>query len=61
MVWESDEQVIAMAYDNPIPGYKTFHCNCIRLWRAKPTSEFDLEKFEAGNYFEAIEKKQQAE
>ena len=45
MVWLPDEQILAMAYDTPIPGYKTSQCNCVRLWSAKPTSEFDLDKF----------------
>jgi len=46
--------VLAMAYDYPVPGFATNNCNSIRLWRAKPTSEFDLSNFSAGKYFEAI-------
>lgn len=50
-----------MAYDTPIPGYLTKHCNCLRLWRAKPISEFDLERFNEGHYYEAIEDQMKAE
>lgn len=53
--WEPAETVLAMAYDTPIPGYLNKHCNSLRLWRAKPISEFDLERFNEGHYYEAIE------
>lgn len=53
--------MLALAYDVPVPGYGTMHCNTIRLWRAQPTSEFDLHEFNEGNYFGAIESRQKAE
>ena len=37
-----DKQVEAVAYDNPIPGYKTSNTINLRLWAAKPSGEFDL-------------------
>ena len=55
MDWEPSEQVLAMAYDIAIPGFGSKHCNCLRLWRAKPISEFDLELFNEGEYYKAIE------
>ncbi len=36
------EQVEAVAYDNPIPGYNTGNTINLRLWAAKPSGEFDL-------------------
>jgi starch phosphorylase len=36
---------MAIAYDTPIPGYKTYNTLNIRLWSAKPSKEFDLEHF----------------
>ena len=36
------EQVEAVAYDNPIPGYNTSNTINLRLWAAKPSGEFDL-------------------
>jgi starch phosphorylase len=40
--WIPDEEVEAVAYDNPIPGYKTSNTINLRLWAAKPSGEFDL-------------------
>ena len=33
-------QVVAKAYDNPIPGYKTNTVGNLRLWEATPVEEF---------------------
>ncbi len=43
--WDGGEVVIAMAYDMPVPGYNTFNCNNLRLWKAKPANEFEFGKF----------------
>lgn len=43
-------QVSAVAFDNPIPGFKTRNCNNLRLWAAKPSAEFDLQAFNTGDY-----------
>lgn len=43
-------QVTAVAYDNPIPGFKTENTINLRLWAAKPDREFDLEAFNTGDY-----------
>ncbi len=48
--WVDTEQVMAMAYDTPIPGYGTDTVNNLRLWSAKATRDFDLRTFNAGNY-----------
>lgn len=59
--WEDTDQVVAVAYDVPIPGYRTYNTLNIRLWSAKPGKEFDLEHFNRGDFFRAIEDKQRAE
>eukprot|EP00879_Flechtneria_rotunda_P002992 GHRR01003210.1.p1 GENE.GHRR01003210.1~~GHRR01003210.1.p1 ORF type:complete len:957 (+),score=328.75 GHRR01003210.1:132-3002(+) len=59
--WNAGEQVTAVAYDNPIPGFKTRNCINLRLWAAKPSREFDLEAFNTGDYVQAILGKQRAE
>jgi glucan phosphorylase len=41
---------MAIAYDNPIPGYNTTTTSNLRLWDAAPISEFDLEAFNSGDY-----------
>lgn len=59
--WVPDELVEAVAYDNPIPGYKTSNTINLRLWAAKPSGEFDLQSFNTGDYVNAILSKQRAE
>lgn len=61
LYWVDAEEVIAVAYDTPIPGYKTFNTLNIRLWSAKPSNEFDLEHFNSGNFYKSIEQRQKAE
>ena len=60
-VWNQGEVVDAVAYDNPIPGYRTPNTLNLRLWSAKPSREFDLESFNTGDYIAAILNKQRAE
>eukprot|EP00826_Nyctotherus_ovalis_P006952 TRINITY_DN1169_c0_g1_i1.p1 TRINITY_DN1169_c0_g1~~TRINITY_DN1169_c0_g1_i1.p1 ORF type:complete len:839 (-),score=216.63 TRINITY_DN1169_c0_g1_i1:147-2663(-) len=60
-IWEGAECIRAMAYDLPIPGYNTFNTNNLRLWRACPSTEFDFESFNTGDYFGAVKAKQRAE
>jgi starch phosphorylase len=50
-----------MAYDVAMPGFNTYNCNTIRLWGAKPFCEFDLERFNQGNYYAAIADRQKAD
>ena len=59
--WEDYDDVLAMAYDTPVPGYDTTTVNKIRLWSAKSTRDFDLGHFNAGNYVKAVEDKNQTE
>ncbi|EFN52353.1 hypothetical protein CHLNCDRAFT_58959 [Chlorella variabilis] len=60
-VWAPGEEVIAEAYDVPIPGYGTKTCSNLRLWDALPSTEFDLEAFNAGDYTKAVEQKRRAD
>ncbi|KAI8614952.1 glycosyl transferase [Chytriomyces sp. MP71] len=60
-VWEGCEKVLAIAYDNPIPGYDTKNCINIRLWSSKPTKEFDFASFNDGNYDKSVEEQKAAE
>ena len=59
--WTGGELVQAMAYDNPMPGYDTYNCINLRLWKACPGSEFDFNKFNEGEYIGSIEERQRAE
>lgn len=59
--WVNAEQVVAMAYDVPIPGYDTTTVNKLRLWSAKASKEFDLRQFNDGNYEKAVEERNESE
>jgi starch phosphorylase len=59
--WVDTHDVLAMAYDTPIPGYCNGTVNTLRLWAAKATNEFDLEGFIRGNYVAAVEAKANTE
>lgn len=60
-IWVDTQDVLAVAYDIPIPGYKTNTVNNLRLWEAKATSEFDFADFNLGNYVAAVENKNYSE
>ncbi|OOZ41582.1 glycogen phosphorylase [Solemya pervernicosa gill symbiont] len=55
--WIDTEEVMAMAYDTPIPGYKNDSVNNMRLWSAKGSRDFDLNYFNQGDYIMAVEEK----
>lgn len=59
--WKETEDVMAMAYDTPIPGYGTANVNNLRLWAAKSSRDFDLGYFNEGNYIKAVEDKNNSE
>jgi starch phosphorylase len=59
--WIDTEDLLAVAYDVPIPGYGTETVNNLRLWRAKATSEFSFKDFNMGNYLQAVERKDNSE
>lgn len=59
--WTDTDNVIAMAYDTPIPGYRNNTVNNLRLWGAKATREFDLEYFNYGDYDRAVADKIESE
>ncbi len=59
--WVDTEEVMAMAYDTPIPGYNTNTVNNLRLWAAKASRDFDLKYFNEGNYIKAVADKNESE
>ncbi len=61
MVWSDTEEVMAMAYDYPVPGYRNNTVNTLRLWSAKSSRDFDLEYFNSGDYIKAVENKNNSE
>jgi len=62
--WEGGSTVLAIAYDNPIPGFETHNTNNLRLWSSAPATEFDLSKFnmeEKADYWEDLANRQKDE
>jgi len=59
--WLDTNDVLAIPYDIPIPGYRNGIVNTLRLWSASATDEFDLGEFNAGSYADAVAAKNEAE
>lgn len=59
--WVGTQDVLAVPYDMPIPGYKNETVNTLRLWKASATDAFNLHEFNQGNYPDAVVKKNMAE
>ncbi len=59
--WVDTNDVLAIPYDVPVPGYRNEIVNTLRLWSASATDEFDLEEFNAGSYADSVASKNEAE
>ncbi len=59
--WVNTQDVLAVPYDVPVPGYQNGTVNTLRLWKAAATDEFGLSEFNAGDYTEAVRSKNMAE
>jgi starch phosphorylase len=59
--WVDTQDVLAIPYDVPIPGYQNDIVNTLRLWSAAATDEFGLTEFNAGDYADAVAEKNLAE
>ncbi|CAH1197931.1 Glycogen phosphorylase [Candidatus Nitrotoga sp. BS] len=59
--WKFTNDVMAVPYDVPVPGYRNGTVNTLRLWKATATEEFDLDEFNKGSYADAVEAKNTAE
>ncbi len=53
--WLPGETVMASAYDTPVVGWQGKWANTLRLWGAKATTLFDLERFNRGDFTAAAE------
>ncbi len=59
--WLETEEIVAMAYDQIIPGFDTDATNTLRLWGSQASNEINLGKFNQGDYFAAVEDKNHSE
>ena len=59
--WIPETEVIGVAYDTPILGYRVDTCNILRLWKAEAVESFDFAAFNLGDYDRAVEEKVRSE
>jgi starch phosphorylase len=59
--WVDTEDVLAVAYDVPVPGYRNQTVNNLRLWQARAAMDFSFVDFNKGNYVEAVAQKNDSE
>jgi len=53
--WKPDHVVMAVAYDMPVPGYRTNNVITLRTWDAEPiTASFDMYTFNSCEYSTAL-------
>ena len=55
--WIDTEDIFALPYDIPIPGYGVNTVNTLRLWSARAAEEFNLQYFNNGDYIGACDDK----
>ncbi len=59
--WAHAEQVIAVAMDTPVVGWRGKRVNTLRLWTAHAIDPIRLDAFNAGDHIGALEDKARAE
>jgi starch phosphorylase len=59
--WVDSQDVLAVPFDMPVPGFGNDTVNVLRLWSAAATDEFNLGEFNAGAYPESVAAKNAAE
>ncbi len=59
--WTPAFVVKGVAYDTPIPGFRTKQVNRLRLWKAEAQDSFDLQVFNRGDYMGAVHEKMESE
>jgi starch phosphorylase len=59
--WVDTENVVAIANDVPVAGFRTDTVNTLRLWSAHASRELDISSFNQGDYLRAVEQKNASE
>jgi glycogen phosphorylase len=59
--WVPERVVKGVPYDTPVLGYATPSTNVLRLWAAIAADDFDLDAFQHGEYWRAVEAKVRSE
>src|SRR5450631_1426029 len=55
--WVPAHVVKGVAYDTALPGYDTHMVDFLRLWKSEAVESFDLEAFNVGDYYKAVDEK----
>jgi glycogen phosphorylase len=55
--WLPQTVVRGIAYDTPVPGYRSVTTNLLRLWKAEAAESFDFDAFNVGDYYKAVQEK----
>jgi glycogen phosphorylase len=55
--WLPEYEVKGVAYDTPIPGYKSTLISLLRLWKSEAVESFDFDAFNKGDYYKAVNEK----
>jgi len=61
VTWIPERTVKGVPYDVPVAGYGTPTTNFLRLWSAYASEEFDLDAFQVGEYWRAVDSKIRSE
>lgn len=59
--WKGGELIRAVAYDCLCPGHHTQNVANIRLWSARPYTEFQLGSHLSGDFYNAVKEKAESE
>ncbi len=59
--WIPERSVKGVPHDVPVAGYGTTTTNFLRLWSAVAAEEFDLDAFQVGEYWRAVDAKIRSE
>ena len=60
-VWVEGKTVLGVPYDSFIVGHECDNVNTLRLWAARAPRDFDLQLFNAGDYWRAVSDKVEVE
>jgi len=52
--WIPESTIYGTAYDTPIMGYGVLNVNKLRLWKSEARESFDLQAFNVGDYYGAV-------
>lgn len=53
--WVPESIIHGAAYDTPILGYGVLNVNLLRLWKSEARESFDLQAFNTGDYYGAVD------